>query len=206
MIKPARSNRTTRAACLPDRQHARRHRPDESWRAKSCHSDGLRDQLPGAAIAVGDHLPQVRLAAPGGQVDLAVYASGWLLVWCFPGDDDELFSVDEVMGRSLEEHRLELAALNCVLIGVSSQEQDTLARLASRAKTTYPLLSDPQLALAQQMRLPTIQCGDECLYQRLVFIARAGRVAQVFYRVPPLACASRAAQWLSDQSHQEDDS
>lgn len=127
-------------------------------------------------------------------------------MWCFPGDDDELFSVDEVMGRSLEDHRLELAALNCVLIGVSSQEPDTLARLASRATTTYPLLSDPQLALAQQMRLPTIQCGDERLYQRLVFISHAGRVAQVFYRVSPLACASQAAQWLSRQSHQEDDS
>jgi peroxiredoxin len=113
--------------------------------------------------------------------------------------------VEEVMGRSLEEHRLELAELNCSLVGVSSQSQHVLVRLASRAKITYPLLSDRRLVLAERMRIPTIQSGEERLYQRLVFIARAGRVAQVFYRVAPLACASQVAQWLSGQTSRERD-
>ncbi|MGN6373114.1 MAG: redoxin domain-containing protein [Solirubrobacteraceae bacterium] len=132
-------------------------------------------------------------------IDIANYARGWLLVWCFPGDDDEPFSVDEVMGRSFEEHRLEFAALNCSLVGVSSQGNETLTRLAGRAKTSYPLLSDPRLTLAQCMRLPTLQCGEEQLYQRLVFIARPGHVARVFYRVRPLACAADAVGWLAEQ-------
>ncbi|MGN6371806.1 MAG: redoxin domain-containing protein [Solirubrobacteraceae bacterium] len=177
---------------------AHRRYPNAWLRASlSAHERSL-DRPGGRRVAVGDPVPPVRFDVPEGKLDLAAYGSGWLLVWCFPGDD-EPFSVDEVMGRSLEEHRLELATLDCALVGVSSQRNDTLAQLASRAKTTFPLLSDPQLVLARRMGLPTVPCGEEQLYQRLVFIARPGHVARVFYRVRPLACAADAVGWLAEQ-------
>lgn len=180
---------------------ARTHRrhPGECLRASRLGHEGSRDRLDGRLIAVGDPVPPVRLAALEGKLDLAAYASGWLLVWCFPGDDDEPFRVDEVMGRSLDEHRLELAALGCALVGVSSQREDALARLASRAKTTFPLLSDPQLVLAQLMGLPTVPCGEEQLYRHFVFIAHRHRVARVIHRVRPLASAGEMVGWLAGQ-------
>jgi peroxiredoxin len=177
----------------------RRQRAGARRQAKLSCSDGSPGPSRQAFIAVGNPVPQVRLAAFEGEFDLAAYASGWMLVWCFPGDDDEPFSVDEVMGRSLEEHRLELAALDCAVVGVSSQRQDILARLASRAKTTFPLLSDPQLVLAQRMGLPTVPCGEEQLYRRFVFVAHRDRVAQVFHRVRPLASVGEVVRWLAGQ-------
>jgi peroxiredoxin len=176
---------------------AHRGYPNAWLRASLSAHERSRDRPGGRRIAVGDPVPPVRFDAPEGKLDLAAYASRWLLVWCFPGNDDEPFSVDEVMGRSLEEHRLELAALDCVLVGVSSQRKDTLTRLASRTKTTFPLLSDPQLVLARGMGLPTVPCGEEQLYRRFAFIAHHGRVARVFHRVRPLASASEAVGWLA---------
>lgn len=178
---------------------AQREYPDE-WLRSLSGRERSRDRSGGRRIAVGDPVPPVRFDAPEGKLDLAAYVSGWLLVWCFPGDDDEPFSVDEVMGRSLEQHRLELAALDCALVGVSSQRKDTLTRLACRAKTTFPLFSDPQLVLARRMGLPAIPCGEEQLYRRFVFIAHRDRVARVFHRVRPLASASEPVGWLASQA------
>lgn len=165
--------------------------------------DGASSHPGKGLVTIGAPVPSVRLAALESEFDLAAHSSGWLLVWCFPGDDDEPFSIDEVMGRSFEEHRLELVALDCGLVGVSSQGRDTLGRLASRAKTTYPLLSDPRLSLAGCLSLPTIQCGEERLYRWLVFIAYRGRVTRVFYRVRPWDCAAEATRWLTGQSRNE---
>lgn len=180
--------------------HTRRRYPHDWLRASLSGHDGSQGRLGRGLIAVGDPVLPIRLAAPEGKLDLAAYASGWLLVWCFPGDDDEPFSVDEVMCRSLEEHRLELAALGCVLVGVSSQHQDRLTRLSRRATMTFPLLSDPQLVLAQRMGLPTVPCGEEQLYRRFVFIAHGQRVAQVFHRVRPLASVGEIVGWLAGQA------
>lgn len=201
VIKPTpRSNRPPHLTVLPDRPPLRRQRAGARRQAKLSCSEGSPGPSRQAFIAVGNPVPPVRLAAFEGELDLAAYASGWLLAWCFPGDDDEPFSVDEVMGRSLEEHRLEFAALDCALVGVSSQYQDTLTRLASRSRTTFPLLSDPQLVLARRMGLPTVPCGEEQLYRRFVFITRRDRVAQVFHRAPPLASAGQAVGWLAGQA------
>jgi peroxiredoxin len=186
---------------MPTRTSVHREHQGGRLRATLLVRDGSRDAPRKELVSVGDPLPAVRLAGQDGLTELATYSAGWLLVWCFPGDDPLPWSIDEVTARSFDERRPELEALNCALVGVSSQRKATLALLASRAKTTYPLLSDPQLDLARQMRLPTLQRDGQELYRPLVFIAREGEVAQVFYRVRPLACAAQAAGWLLGQIH-----
>lgn len=177
--------------------------PGERLRATLSVRDSLGNGLPSQVVAAGDPLPSMRLAGQDGLVDVAAYSAGWLLVWCFPGDDCMPWSVDEVTARSFEERRLELEALGCALLGVSSQDNEVLAQFASRAKATYVLLSDPRLNLAHEMRLPTLWRDGQELYRRLVFIARAGHVARVFYRVRPLTCVAQAVGWLLGQAHRE---
>ena len=62
----------------------------------------------------------------------------------------------------------------------------------------YPLLNDSELRLASDAGLPTFEAGGMTLYKRLTLIARAGRIAKVFYPVfPPDRNARDVAEWLS---------
>jgi peroxiredoxin len=88
--------------------------------------------------------------------------------------------------------------LGVTVAGLSSQTHKEQIEAADRLKLPFPLLSDPQLRLAQELELPTFQIGGMTLYKRLTLIARNGRIVKTFYPVfPPDQNASEVAQWLS---------
>lgn len=83
-------------------------------------------------------------------------------------------------------------------MGLSAQGTEEQRDFAERERIPYPLLSDPDLALAEALQLPTFTFQGDCFYRRLTLIARQGRIAKVFYPVfPPQRNAAEVVAWLA---------
>jgi peroxiredoxin len=166
--------------------------------------DGAADHLPGQA------LPALALPSTAGEpIDLAAAATGTLVLFCYPrtGRPGEAPPPgwDEIPGArgctpqacGFRDHHAELAGLGARLLGLSAQPLEEQLETAGRLGLPYPLLSDPDLTLAEALRLPTFEAAGMRLYRRLTLVARAGRVAHVFYPVfPPDRNAAEVAAWL----------
>jgi peroxiredoxin len=166
--------------------------------------DGAADHLP------GQPLPALTLPSTAGEpVDLAAAAGGTLVLFCYPrtGRPGEAPPPgwDEIPGArgctpqacAFRDHHDELAGLGATVFGLSAQPREEQLEAAGRLGLPYPLLSDPDLHLAAALRLPTFEAGGMRLYRRLTLVARAGRIAQVFYPVfPPDRNAAEVAAWL----------
>ncbi|MCW2288052.1 peroxiredoxin [Leucobacter luti] len=89
--------------------------------------------------------------------------------------------------------------------GLSSQDTDYQAEVAARLALPFPMLSDPDFALAAALQLPTFSApGHERLYARLTLIIRDGVIEHVFYPIfPPNTHAQQVLDWLA--AHPEDD-
>jgi len=166
--------------------------------------DGAADHLPGQAI------PALTLPSTTGEpIDMATAATGTLVLFCYPRTgrpgEDPPPGWDEIPGArgctpqacAFRDHHAELAGLGARLLGLSAQPPEEQLEAAARLGLPYPLLSDPGLALAAALRLPTFPVGSRRLYRRLTLVARAGRVVHVFYPVfPPDRNAAEVAAWL----------
>jgi peroxiredoxin len=166
--------------------------------------DGAGDHLPGAAVPTVV-LPSTR----GGSIDLAKTSQGLTVVYVYPrtGRPGQPLpdGWDEIPGArgctpqscAFRDHVRDLATFGCDVVGVSAQSPEEQLEFAEREHIPYPLLSDHQLHLAAALRLPTFEAAGMRLYRRLTFIARAGRIVKVFYRVfPPDRNASDVLAWL----------
>jgi peroxiredoxin len=166
--------------------------------------DGAADHLPGQAV------PALTLPSTAGEpVDLAAAAGDTLVLFCYPmtgrPGEDPPPGWDEIPGArgctpqacAFRDHHDELAGLGARALGLSAQSQEEQLEAAGRLGLPYPLLSDPDLALAAAMGLPTFEAAGRRLYRRLTLVARAGRVAHVVYPVfPPDRNAAEVAAWL----------
>jgi peroxiredoxin len=169
--------------------------------------DGAADHLPGGAV------PSLRLRCThGGELDLAEATGRLTVVYIYPRTgvpgQPPPTGWDEIPGArgctpqscAFRDHVLELAAYGAGVLGLSSQaaaEQDEFAR---REHIPYPLLSDPELRLAEALRLPTFEADGARFYRRLTFVARAGRIERVFYPIfPPQHNAVQVLDWLARQ-------
>jgi peroxiredoxin len=167
--------------------------------------DGAADHLPGQAV------PALALPSTAGEpVDLAAAAAaGTLVLFCYPrtGRPGEAPPPgwDEIPGArgctpqacGFRDHHAELAGLGARLLGLSAQPLEEQRETAGRLGLPYPLLGDPDLLLAEALRLPTFEAAGMRLYRRLTLVAREGRVAHVFYPVfPPDRNAAEVAAWL----------
>jgi peroxiredoxin len=95
------------------------------------------------------------------------------------------------------DHHDELAAIGVEILGLSSQSTEYQAEAAQRLRLQFALLSDPDLALAEAMDLPTFEIDGMRLYKRLTMLVRAGVVEQVWYPVfPPDRHADEVSAWL----------
>ncbi|MGN6276493.1 MAG: peroxiredoxin [Solirubrobacterales bacterium] len=91
----------------------------------------------------------------------------------------------------------EFEALGATVVGISAQSAAEQAEFAAREHIPFPLLSDPDLRLAEALRLPTFEADGMTLYKRLTFVAAAGRIVMVFYPVfPPDRNAAEVLAWL----------
>jgi len=165
--------------------------------------DGAADHITGMA------LPDVRFPSTlGGTVDLAETA-GELVVYVYPrtGTPGEPLPVDwdDIPGArgctpqscAYRDSLAEFASLGATVIGVSAQSPAEQAEFAEREHIPFPLLSDSNLRLADELRLPTFEAAGMTLYKRLTLIAERGKVVKAFYPVfPPDRDAAGVLTWL----------
>jgi peroxiredoxin len=170
--------------------------------------DGAADHLEGAIV------PPVSLHSTSGhEINLAEAAEETLVVYCYPrtGRPGEPLPPgwDEIPGArgctpqscAFRDHFAELRALAAAVLGLSAQPLDDQVELAERVGLPYPVLSDPDLRLADALGLPIFEVAGMRLYRRLTFIARQARIAKVLYPVfPPDRNASDVLSWLAQDS------
>jgi peroxiredoxin len=168
--------------------------------------DGAADHLAGSEV------PSVALPSTlGGELDLAEAARERLVVYVYPRTGTpgkpSPEGWDDIPGArgctpqacAFRDHHAELAALGARVLGLSAQTTAYQAEAAERLGLPYPLASDPVLAAAEALGLPTFEVeGIGRLYKRLTFVAREGTIEKVIYPVfPPGGDAGEVVQWLS---------
>ncbi len=81
--------------------------------------------------------------------------------------------------------------------GLSSQSLAEQEEVAERLRLPYPVIADPELALARALRLPTFAFNGVELYKRVTLVVACGVVERVFYPVfPPDRNAADVVAWL----------
>jgi peroxiredoxin len=173
--------------------------------------DGAADHLAGRRV------PRLALGSTlGGELDLGEAALGLGVVYIYPrtGIPGEPLPAgwNEIPGArgctpqscAFRDHILELAAYGASVVGVSAQPAHEQREFAAHEHIPYPLLSDPELRLADALELPTFRAAGMRLYRRLSFIAQRGRIVKVFYPVfPPHRNAADIVAWLAAQPSED---
>jgi peroxiredoxin len=168
--------------------------------------DGAAAHLPGLAI------PTLRFPSTQGELDLAAEAAGLLLLYVYPRTGrpgvEPPAGWDATPGArgctpqscGYRDHGGELRELGARVVGISAQSLDDQREAAARLGLPHPVISDPELRLADALRLPTFEFDGQRLYKRLAFVAEAGRIVKVFYPVfPPDENAAEVVAWLQGQ-------
>ncbi len=167
--------------------------------------DGAADHLPGRAI------PALALPATTGvTVDLAELAQTLLVAYLYPRTGRPGVPMphgwDEIPGArgctpqncAYRDHLVEFERLDASVVGVSAQSEEDQREFAVREQIPFPLLSDPDLRLADLLDLPTFEVEGMRLYRRLTLIAARGEIVKCFYPVfPPDRDAAEVLAWLA---------
>ena len=167
--------------------------------------DGAADHLPGAA------LPPLTLPDTGGNdVALDRLGPGRAVIYLYPLSGrpgvDLPNGWDAIPGArgctpeacGFRDHHADLQAAGAhAVYGLSSQSPDYQAELADRLGLPFTILSDPDLALAEALDLPTFEASGERLFSRLTMIVADGRIEHAFYPIfPPDQHAAEVVEWL----------
>ena len=168
--------------------------------------DGAADHLPGSTM------PALSLpTSDGGVVDLGDLGPGRTILYLYPltgrpGQDlpEGWDSSPGARGCSTEacdfrDHYVDLQQAGAARVyGLSSQDPDYQTEVVQRLRLPFVMLSDPDFALGQALRLPTFEAeGHPRLYSRLTLVVRDGRVEHVFYPIfPPNTHAQHVLDWL----------
>ena len=89
--------------------------------------------------------------------------------------------------------------------GMSSQDSAYQDEVVQRLRLPFTMISDPALALADALRLPTFSApGHDRLYSRLTLIVRDSMIEHVFYPIfPPNMHAQQVLDWFESHPEQE---
>lgn len=102
---------------------------------------------------------------------------------------------------SFRDHHDELRALSAGVFGLSAQDSDYQREARDRLYLPFQLLSDSELLLKQELKLPTFQVAGAELFKRLTIIAIDARIEKVFYPVfPPDRNADDVLSWLRNNA------
>jgi peroxiredoxin len=154
-------------------------------------------------------LPALELRnTDGSNVDLSQLKGYWIL-YVYPMTGQPGVALpdgwNEIPGArgctpqscSFRDHHYELQALNVGVFGLSAQDSDYQREARDRLHLPFQLLSDPDLLLKQELKLPTFQVAGMELFKRLTIIANDARIEKVFYPVfPPDRNADEVLSWL----------
>ena len=163
------------------------------------------------ALLAGRDVPSLTLDSTHGRVDLAELAAGRLVLYVYPRTgvpgEPPPPGWDEIPGArgctaqccAFRDESTALARLGARIAGLSAQGLKEQREFAERNGIPFPLLSDPQLALARSLSLPTFTAGDRTLYERVVLVAEAGRLIKAFHPVvAPEESATEVVAWVQD--------
>ena len=168
--------------------------------------DGAAGHLPGMPM------PKLSLRTSDGQtIDLAAPGPGRTIIYLSPltgrpGVDlpEGWDAIPGARGCSTEacdfrDHFAGLRATGASQVwGMSSQDPEYQDEVVERLHLPFAMISDPQLALADALGLPTFSApGHARLYSRLTLVVRKGRIEHVFYPIfPPNRHAQQVLDWL----------
>ena len=171
--------------------------------------DGACDHLTGMRV------PSVPLLSTAGRVVDPASLPGRTVLYCYPRtgrpDVEPPKGWNEIPGArgctpqscAFRDHFKELQALGAGVFGLSTQTTEYQQEAVRRLHLPFELLSDPDLAFAKALRLPTFEVESMTLIKRLTLVIHDGRIEKVFYPVfPPDRHAEEVLQWLSQQSRQ----
>jgi peroxiredoxin len=154
--------------------------------------DGAADHLTGARVPewMGDARLLVVYIYPRTGVPGQPLIEGWDDIPGARGCTPQSCAFRDLQG--------EIEATGARVVGLSAMRPDETREFAERVGIEYELIADPELRLADDLRLPTFEAGGLTLYKRLTFVARDGVIEKVFYPVfPPDRNASEVLAWLS---------
>ncbi|APE25256.1 MULTISPECIES: MerR family transcriptional regulator [Streptomyces] len=167
--------------------------------------DGASAHLPGRTLpALSFH------GTDGGDIRLDTVSDGRWVLFLYPLTGDPAADIPEgwneipgARGCSQEacSFRDNLDALRAEgvdrVLALSSDRADYQQALVDRLHLPYPMLSDPHLQLADELKLPTFEANGQTLYRRLTLVLRGATIEHVFYPVfPPDTHADQVAQWF----------
>jgi peroxiredoxin len=172
--------------------------------------DGAADHLEGKLV------PPLHLETTAGELNLAAVAAGLLVLYAYPRTGrpgvEPPPGWDETPGArgctpqscGFRDHGAELRDLGATVVGLSAQTLDDQREAVERLGLPHAVASDPDLRVADALRLPTFEFDGRRLYKRLTLVAEQGRIVKVFYPVfPPDENASEVAVWLRGRLRSE---
>ena len=165
--------------------------------------DGAADHLEGRLV------PPLYLETTHGELNLATAAAELLVLYVYPRTGrpgaEPPKEWDETPGArgctpqscGYRDWGDELRELGATIVGLSAQTLDDQREAAERLALPHTVAADPELRLADALRLPTFEFQGQRLYKRLALVAEAGRIVKVFYPVfPPDENAAEVLAWL----------
>jgi len=166
----------------------------------------------GARGLEGKRLPDIALPSTDGTPVTLSQAAERLVLYVYPStagpDGPPAPGWKEIPGAfgctaescAFRDRKESFRALGVTVMGLSAQAPEVQSEFAARKEIDFPLLSDPQLRLANTLGLPTFTAGTLRLYKRLTMVAESGAIVKVFYPVfPPDTHPADVLAWA--QSH-----
>lgn len=169
--------------------------------------DGAAAHLPGRA------LPALSFTGTDGRdTRLDAVSDGRWVLFLYPLTGDPAADIPEgwneipgARGCSQEacDFRDNLDALRAEgvdrVLALSSDRASYQRALVDRLHLPYPMLSDPELTLADELALPTFRAHGQRLYRRLTLVLRGATIEHVFYPVfPPDTHAQEVTRWFRE--------
>jgi peroxiredoxin len=166
--------------------------------------DGSASHLPGTVV------PSLVLpSSGGGAMDLGALPAARTVVYLYPmtgrpgvASPQGWDAIPGARGCTPEacgfrDHHAELRSAGAEVLGISSQPTDQQREAARRLSLPFPLLSDPDLRLADVLGLPTFVVDGRPLFTRLTLVLRGATIEHVFFPVfPPDNHADEVVRWL----------
>jgi peroxiredoxin len=167
--------------------------------------DGAADHLLGA------RLPPVSLQATDGSIVDLSGLQGRFVVYAYPrtgqpGCAPLVPGWDDIPGArgctpqacAFRDHHTELAAAGARVFGLSTQDPEYQREAVERLHLPFPLLSDADLRLTTELRLPTVSIAGQKLLRRITLVVDNSAITHIWYPVfPPDKHAQEVLEWLT---------
>lgn len=149
------------------------------------------------AAIVGRPVPPVPIHTHANQLmSLEDLALGWAVLYLFPGTVAHV-ARDSIHHRAFSRLRDTFTSRRIRVAGISSQSPVELLSTIVAQRIPHPLLSDPELRLAEVLGLPTCEHEERVSFARLTLVVGDQRIKQVFYPVTDAAKnPEQALTWI----------